>query len=126
MRARPLFHDYRADNLTVKATLIAAILLAALAVPLAARAETPEFTIVITNHRFEPAEVTVPAGKRVKLVIDNHDQTPEEFDSHDLKREKVIAGGSKADVWVGPLKPGTYAFVGEYHEDTAKGKLIAK
>ena len=110
----------------MKATLIAAILLAALAVPLAARAETPEFTIVIKNHRFEPTEVTVPAGKRVKLVIDNRDQTPEEFDSHDLKREKVIAGASKADVWVGPLKPGTYAFVGEYHEDTAKGKLIAK
>jgi plastocyanin len=103
-----------------------AVLCAALAAPLAARADTPEFTIVIENHRFTPAEVTVPAGQRVKLVIDNRDKTPEEFESHDLKREKVISGGTKANVWVGPLQPGTYKFFGEYHEDTAQGKLIAK
>jgi plastocyanin len=109
-----------------KTILMAAVVFTALAAPLAARADGPEFVIVIENHRFAPAEVTVPAGQRVKLVIDNRDKTPEEFESHDLKREKVIAGGSKANIWVGPLKAGTYKFVGEYHEDTAQGKLIAK
>jgi plastocyanin len=103
-----------------------AVLCAVLAAPPSARADAPEFIIVIENHRFAPAEITVPAGQRVKLVIDNRDKTPEEFESHDLKSEKVIAGGTKVNIWVGPLKPGTYAFVGEYHEDTAKGKLIAK
>lgn len=106
--------------------LLAAIVAAACIAPLAAAADTPEFTIAIKNHRFEPAEVTVPAGKRVKLIIDNQDATAEEFESHELKREKVIAGRTKGTVWVGPLKPGTYPFVGEYHEDTAKGRLIAK
>jgi plastocyanin len=110
----------------LKAILMTAMLSAALAAPLVVRAETPEFSIVIENHRFTPAEVTVPAGQRVKLVVENRDKTPEEFESHDLKREKVIAGGTKASIFVGPLKPGTYAFVGEYHEDTAQGKLIAK
>jgi len=110
----------------MKVALLAAVVVATLAVPVAARADTPEFTIAIKNHRFDPAEVTVPAGQRIKLIIDNQDATAEEFESHELKREKVIAGRTKATVWVGPLKPGTYPFVGEYHEDTAKGRLIAK
>ena len=108
------------------ALLAAIVVVAACVAPLAAGADTPEFTITIKNHRFEPAEITVPAGKRVKLIIDNQDPTAEEFESHELKREKVIAGHSKGTVWVGPLKPGTYPFVGEYHEETAKGRLIAK
>lgn len=94
---------------------------------LPARADDPPtFTIVIENHRFDPAEVTVPAGQRVKLVVENRDPTPEEFESLDLRREKVVAGGAKATVWVGPLPAGEYVFVGEFHEDTAHGKLIAK
>ena len=96
------------------------------AFPIAAAAQQDEFTIVIKNHRFEPAELTVPTGKKIKLIVDNQDATPEEFESHSLKREKVIKGGTKATIFIGPLKPGTYEFVGEYHESTAKGKIIAK
>ena len=46
----------------------------------------------------------------------NEDSTPEEFESHQLNREKVIAAGSAASIFIGPLKPGKYAFVGEFHE----------
>src|SRR5690242_13959695 len=95
---------------------------AALAVGSVAQAQTdPEFTIVIKNHRFQPAEVKVPADKRVKLIVHNQDTTPEEFESRSLKREKVVPGGSKATVLIGPLKPGRYEFYGEYNEATAKG-----
>ena len=104
------------------ATAVAVPLVAA---PLAATTDD-EYTIVIRDHQFEPAEIAVPAGTRVKLTIDNQDGTPEEFESHALKREKVIPGNSKAVVWVGPLEPGRYPFVGEFHEDTAKGVLTAK
>lgn len=89
-------------------------------------AASPEFTIAIKNHRFEPATLSVPAGQKIKLIVDNQDATPEEFESHSLKREKVIKGGSKAAIYIGPLKPGTYGFVGEYHEKTARGTIIAK
>jgi plastocyanin len=85
-----------------------------------------EFKIVIENHKFEPSEVIVPAGKKVKLVIENRDATPEEFESHLLNREKVIAGKATATVFIGPLKPGSYPFVGEYNEKTAHGTVIAK
>ncbi|MGA8049187.1 MAG: cupredoxin domain-containing protein [Burkholderiales bacterium] len=110
----------------MKKTVLPVILLAALATPLAARAETPDFAIAIENHRFVPSELTVPAGRKLKLVIENRDATPEEFESHDLRREKVIAGKSKGEVWVGPLEAGTYGFYGEYYEKTAQGRLIAK
>ena len=85
-----------------------------------------EFALVIKNHRFEPAELVVPANRKFKLIVDNRDPTPEEFESHALKREKVIKGGTQATLFIGPLVPGTYEFVGEYHESTAKGKIIAK
>ena len=85
-----------------------------------------EFRIVIENHKFEPSEVIVPAGKKVKLVIENRDATPEEFESPSLNREKVIAGKTTATIFIGPLKPGSYPFVGEYNEKTAKGTIVVK
>ncbi len=95
-------------------------------------AATPAFaddeavSLVIQDHRFIPAEVVVPAGKKIKLVVENRDATPEEFESHELNREKVIAGKSTATIWIGPLTPGRYPFVGEFNEATAKGVIVAK
>lgn len=91
-----------------------------------AAAAEPEFTIVIKNHRFDPAELKVPAGQRVKLTVDNQDSTPEEFESHSMNREKVIPGGKKATIYIGPLKPGRYTFFGEYNEKTAQGAVVAE
>jgi plastocyanin len=85
-----------------------------------------EALLVIRNNRFEPAELKVPAGQRVKLTVHNQDSTAEEFESHSLNREKIIPPGAKAVVYVGPLKPGRYDFFGEYHEATAKGVLVAE
>lgn len=91
-----------------------------------ASAADPELLLVIRNHRFEPAELKVPAGKRVKLTVHNQDPTPEEFESKKLGREKVVPGGAKVVIFVGPLKPGKYEFYGEYNEATAKGAVIAE
>ncbi len=89
-------------------------------------AAEPELLLVIKNHRFEPAELKVPAGQRVKLVVHNQDSTPEEFESHSLNREKVIPAGAKATIYIGPVKPGRYTFYGEYNEATAQGVVVAE
>jgi plastocyanin len=92
-----------------------------------ARAEEAFSTsITIRGHKFEPSELHVPAGKRILLTVINADPLSEEFDSPALKVEKVIAGNSQGIVRVAPLNPGTYDFVGEYHEETAKGRVIAE
>ena len=92
----------------------------------AACAEDPELRLVIRDHKFIPAEVTVEAGKKIKLVIDNQDATAEEFESDELNREKVVAGKSQITLFVGPLAPGRYPFFGDFHKETATGVLIAK
>ena len=97
-----------------------------LLLPLLAFAADDEVTIVIKNHKFEPAEITVPAGKKIKLRVENKDATPEEFESHELNREKVISGNSTATIYIGPLSVGNYPFYGEFNEATAKGVIFAK
>lgn len=103
-----------------------AFLLIVLMLPLFAWADGDEIVITIKNHRFEPTQVTVPAGKKVKLRIENKDATPEEFESDSLGREKVVPGNGNAILFVGPLAAGKYSFYGDYHEKTAQGVLIAK
>jgi plastocyanin len=105
----------------------AAIALALLAfISGAFAADNASVRIVIKDHRFTPSEVVVPAGQRVELMIENHDATPEEFESDDLRREKIVVGKGRISVWVGPLPAGTYSFYGEYNKKIAQGKLIAK
>jgi len=90
------------------------------------RAEHPEFTIEIHNHLFLPAEIVIPANTKIKLVIYNRDATPEEFESYELNREKVIMGNRKSVIFIGPLAPRNYPFFGEFHPDTALGQIIVK
>lgn len=92
----------------------------------ATMARADDYILIIKNHRFTPTEIKIPANKRVQITVVNDDPTPEEFESHEMKVEKVIPGKSKAVVRVGPLKPGRYPFFGEFHEATAKGTLVAE
>src|ERR1017187_4765506 len=94
--------------------------------PCLAVATDPEYVLTIRDHRFVPAELRVPAGKKIKLIVDNQDATAEEFESHALNREKVIPPKSKAPVFIGPLKPGQYPFVEEFHENAGNGVIIAE
>jgi plastocyanin len=100
--------------------------LAAWLFPCLVWAADPEVKLVIKDHAFVPAEVRVPAGKKVKLIVENQDPTAEEFESHALNREKVIPARSKAVLFVGPLAPGRYPFFGDFHQDTARGVVIAE
>ncbi len=94
--------------------------------PVLSYAEEGVYSLIIREHRFQPAEIAIPAGKKVKLIVENQDATPEEFESHDLNREKVIAGNGKATIYIGPLKPGRYSFEGEFNPKTAQGTIIAR
>ena len=108
-------------NLLVLLSLAAAVVL----VPAELRAQD-DFTVTIKNHRFTPSEIKVPANKRIQLTVVNDDPAPEEFESREMKVEKVIPGKSKGVVRIGPLAPGRYPFFGEFNEATAKGVLIAE
>lgn len=81
--------------------------------------------VTIQDHRFSPDELHVPAGKPVFVEIANTDATAEEFESGVLAIEKVVPGHGRVRLRLRPLAPGRFAFVGEYHEATAKGAIVA-
>ncbi|MCI1710875.1 MAG: cupredoxin domain-containing protein [Chiayiivirga sp.] len=89
----------------------------------AARGEPPSFTLEIREHLFYPAELVIPADTKVRLIVINRDPTPEEFESYELNREKVIMGGAQVVIFLGPLPPGTYPFFGEFNPKTAQGSV---
>jgi plastocyanin len=105
-------------------TLLSLALILAMAT--SASAQDPAFTLVIKDHQFQPTEIEVPAGQKIALTVKNNDSTPEEFESTELRREKVVPGGEQITVYIGPLKPGKYEFFGDFNPKTARGHIIAK
>jgi len=78
------------------------------------------------DGKFDPPKLEAPAGKRFKIEISNDGKGPMEFESKDLKQEKVLAAGAKSSVVINALKPGTYVFFDEYHPEAPKGQIVAK
>lgn len=107
-----------------RVALFAFIIVAA--VGTSAAAQEPTYTLVIKDHKFQPTEIEIPAGKKIALIVKNEDPTPEEFESTELRREKVIPGGQQVTVYIGPVKPGKYEFFGDFNPKTARGHIIAK
>jgi len=87
---------------------------------------TAEYTVVIENHTFIPDRIEMTAGEKHRLIVLNHDATPEEFESYELNREKVVAGKSKIVVFLPALDAGEYPFFGEFNPDTAQGRIVVK
>ena len=91
-----------------------------------ALAQEQSFRLTIKNHQFEPAEFEIPANTKVTLQVKNEDATPEEFESSTLHREKVVPAGKEVSIFVGPLKPGRYEFIGDFNRATARGVIVVK
>ena len=89
----------------------------------------PEFVIQIRDHRFVPAELTIPTGMKVRIILDNQDDMPEEVESHQLNREKRVPARSRLTLFVGPLVPGRYLFESENAANAggpAMGTLVVR
>ena len=87
---------------------------------------TAEIELIIKDHLFFPATIVIPAGQKVKIRIINQDPTPEEFESYELNREKVIVGNGQTVIFIGPLRAGEYPFFGEFYPRTAQGKVVVQ
>ncbi len=92
----------------------------------ASAASADPIALDLAGHKFTPADITVPTNQKFQIRVTNHDNTPAEFESHDLKVEKIVVPGGTVTVTAGPLKPGTYQFFDDYHPDDAKGAVTAK
>lgn len=111
----------------IKRMTLGGVLVMALTVTgVMARDALPSYQLIARDGRFSPIRLEVPAGQKFKLVVKNEGPGPEEFESSDLNREKLIPAGQVVEILVGPLAPGTYGFFGEFHPDTARGQIVAK
>jgi plastocyanin len=90
-----------------------------------ARADDEPLKITIAGGKFVPSEVSIPAGKKVKIVVRNQDGTASEFESVQFHREKIVPAGDEISVFVGPLDPGTYEFFDDFHPEN-RGHLTVK
>jgi plastocyanin len=115
--------DYQLHVTQMFRAAILTTLLIVCAVPVLAQ-QAP-IAIAVRDHQFVPAEVPVPAGVKVELVLRNEQTVPAEFESTSLHREKVVAPGATASIFIGPLKPGRYDFFDDFHPAT-RGVVVVQ
>ena len=102
------------------------ILAAALAAAPALAEDLPTGRLELKDGKLNPARLMVPAGKKFKIEVINSGKTPVEFESTQLRKEKVLAPGAESFVVINPLSPGEYKFFDEFHMATAQGVIVAK
>jgi hypothetical protein len=110
----------------LRPSILAAALLAAVLLAPAHGQELPSYQLTIRAGRFYPEVLEVPANTKFRLLIKNEGPGPEEFESAELRKEKVLAPGVQSFLIFQPLRPGSYKFFGEFHPETAQGRLVAK
>jgi heme/copper-type cytochrome/quinol oxidase subunit 2 len=89
-------------------------------------ADLPTFQLDMADGKLNPARIEVPAGQRIKIEISNSGKAAAEFESVQLRKEKVLAPGGKSFVVIAPLTPGEYKFFDDFHQATAQGLIVAK
>jgi hypothetical protein len=103
----------------------AVLLLAAAAATPARADDMPVIKVEMRDGVILPAVIEVPANTRFKLEISNTGQTPVEFESLELKREKALAAGSTSAIVFRTVEPGAYQVFDDFHPE-AKATLVAK
>jgi heme/copper-type cytochrome/quinol oxidase subunit 2 len=102
------------------------IITALILINAAGQSRADPVALSLSGHKFTPSAITVPANQKFQIKVTNSDDTPAEFESHDLKVEKIVVPGGTVTVTAGPLKPGTYQFFDDYHPDDAAGTVTVK
>lgn len=116
-------HHTAAAALAFVVGLFSGLLLAA--TPARAQ-DLPTVNLLIRDGRFVPSTLEVPANTKFRLLIKNEGPGAEEFESVELRKEKVLGPGATSFLIFQPLKPGSYKFFGDFHPETAQGQMVAK
>ena len=103
-----------------------AVLLMLSALGLAQADDMPTYRLTAREGRFEPAELVVPQGAKFRLEITNAGRDPVEFESLELRKEKVLAPGVTSSLVFRPLDAGRYRFFDDFHQTTGQGAIVAR
>jgi len=112
----------------MKNFIVASSLIVLVAVTLTADARGDDTVVKLRfeNHRFTPQTITVPANQPFKIKVINGSKETIEFESFKLNRERVAGPGETIIISLPALKPGSYDFYDDFHQDVPEGSIIAK
>ena len=88
--------------------------------------DMPTFHLLMKDGRLFPETLEVPANTRFRLTVKNEGPGAAEFESLELRKELVLAPGVSRNLVFNPMKPGSYKFFDEFHQETAQGRIVAK
>jgi plastocyanin len=88
-------------------------------------ADLPTFKLEMNDGKLNPTRIEVPAGQRIKIEVHNIGKGAAEFESIQLRKEKVLAPGADSFVVIAPLDKGEYKFFDDFHQ-SAQGVIVAK
>ena len=88
--------------------------------------DMPVFSIEFKDGVITPLRLEVPARRAFKIELHNTGNSPAEFESLELHREKVLAPHSSSFIVFRSLDPGEYKFFDDLHPDAPQAVLVAK
>lgn len=83
----------------------------------ASAADIAPVVLTIKNKQFDPQNLPLPSGVKLKMLIRNLDEIPAEFESYDLSREVVVPAHGEVNIYIGPLEQGNYQFINDFNHD---------
>jgi hypothetical protein len=87
--------------------------------------EDPVFSLTFRDGAIEPLVTVVPVGTRFKLVLKNEGESPVEFESTELRKEKVLGPGVTTFIVIRRLDAGEHVFFDDFHPSAPNAKLVA-
>lgn len=96
-----------------------------LAMPAVAE-DLPEFRLTFRDGMIIPLQTTVPANRRLKLILINEGDSPVEFESVELRKEKVVAPKVTTSIVIRRLSAGEHVFFDDFHPDAPQAKIVAE
>ena len=113
------------DRSVLAPVAVLAAIVAVASAQTSSAAEDSSHALTLGDSSFSPNTLAVPSGVKIRLTVRNARKVPAEFESNDLNREKVIAPGTSAVVYIGPLQPGSYSIFDDFNAST-RGTIVAK
>lgn len=87
--------------------------------------DLPAYMVEMENGKLMPETLVVPAKTKFRIIVRNLGNVPAEFESNQLRQEKVLYMGTQGVVIVMPLDAGDYDYFDDFTPG-AKGKITAK
>lgn len=87
----------------------------------------PTFYLKVKDHHFVPQELTIPEETRFFINIENQDDRVDEFESYDMKFERIVPPHQTRIVHGGPLHlKRNYEFFDDFHPSETRGRVIVQ